>query len=72
MVKGWFRLAKARTQLRQLPAAREAIGTALETAQQLPEGAAAAMEEMKALQAEIEAGLSQAERVDGLNEEKQS
>ena len=71
-VKGWFRLAKARTQLRQLPAAREAIGTALETAQQLPEGAAAAMEEMKALQAEIEAGLSQAERVDGLNEEKQS
>lgn len=66
-VKGWFRLAKARAQLKQLPEAREAIDSALEAAGKLPEGASAAMEEMKALRAEIEAGLSQGDRLDGLS-----
>lgn len=70
-VKGWFRLAKARMQLKQLPAAREAAGTALETAQQLPTGAEEAVEELKVFLAEIEAAMSQAERLDGLNEDKQ-
>jgi tetratricopeptide (TPR) repeat protein len=73
-VKGWFRLAKARTQLKQLPAAHEAIQTGLRTAEEgaaaaAAEGAAAVggpLEEMRALLAEIEAGLGQAERLDGL------
>lgn len=43
----------------QLPAAREAIGTALETAQQLLEGAASAMQETQALLAEFDVALSQ-------------
>lgn len=43
----------------QLPAARDAIGTALETAQQLPEGVASAMQETQALLAEFEVVLAQ-------------
>ena len=38
---------------------------------QLPTGAEEAVEELKVFLAEIEAAMSQAERLDGLNEDKQ-